>query len=373
MGSAQDPPHQEGLAAMVCEMMLRGAGKRKNRNFLEAMDALGIRRSEVVYPFGMEFQGSLLAENWEGAVHLYADLIREPRFPQEEWEAALQTQLQEVIDEDPAEYLIKSLRERFYGTVWGHDADGKREDLLSLAWEDVVAHYRKWFRPNGMILAVSGNVEWERLQMVVEERYGDWKPLDVPPTEPPRLGWKPFHQRWDSEQTHLGLAWETLPFSHPDRWTAWAGFSVLGDGMGGRFYNEIREKRGLCYSVEVSCHSLKEKGGVFCLMATRPEMAARGLDLLLTEIEYLRHGITNDELMALKARSRSSLVRLQESSAGWCQRMTQDWYHLGRVRSPQEILQQVENLTLSGINDYLASHPVSSILLATCGPAPIPR
>ena len=372
-GSANDPPRKEGLTALVCEMMLRGAGPRGNRDFLEAMDALGIHRSEAVYPFGMEFQGSLLAENWEGAVHLYADMIRAPRFSPEEWEAARQTQLQEAVDEDPAEYLMKCLKEHFYGTVWGHDADGKREDLEKIRWEEVVSHYRKWIRPNGMVLAAAGNFEWEQLRRVVEERYGDWTPIDVPPLEAPQLHWEPFHKSWDSEQTHLGLAWETLPFAHPDRLTAWAGFSVLGDGMSGRFYNEIREKRGLCYSVEASCHSLKEKGGVFSLMATRPKKAAQALDLLLTEVARLGDGISCEELAALKARSQSSLVRLRESSSAWCQRMVQDWYYLERVRSPEEILRQVENLSLDSINDYLANHPVSPILIATCGSRAVSR
>lgn len=367
-GSANDPPKKAGLTALTCEMMLRGAGKRDNREFLEAMDQLGIRRCEAISPLGMEFQGTLLAENWEGAVHLYADLLRQPRLAREEMEAARMTQIQETLDEDPAEYLMKCLRERFYGFVWGHDSDGKKEDLQKIRWQEVVAHYRKGIRPNGMILAAVGNFEWDKLLQVVEQRYGDWEPADVPVPEPPQLSWEPFRKTWDSRQTHLGLAWETLPFAHPQRLTAWAGLSVLGDGMGGRFYNEIREKRGLCYSVEASCHSLKEKGGVFCLMATRPEMASQGLALLLAEVERLRDGISTEEWLALKARSKSSLVRLQESSLAWCQGMVYDWYHLGRVRSRSEILRQVETLSLDSINTYLASHPIFPILIGTVAP-----
>lgn len=369
-GSAYDPAARHGLSAFVCEMMLRGAGPWDNRELLERFDRIGIDRGESVTPNFMTFSGSMLAENLTAALELYAAVVRQPRLPAEMVEASRMVLLQEVLaaEDDPANLLMREMRQRFYGPVFGHDSDGTEDSLEAVTLKDVQSHYARHVRPNGAILAVAGRFDPESLVAKIESLFGDWPAVDVPVPEPgvrdPRGD---FHIDYDSQQTHLALAWETVPFAHPDRLRAWAGISVLSGGMSSRLFTEVREKRGLCYTVDASTHSLKDRACVLCYAATSACRADETLAVVRAEIEKLAAGVLPEELDSLKARYKSSLVMQQESCSAWCGGMAGDYYHLGRVRTKEEILRAVDDLTLDAMNEYLAAHPPTAFLRGRLG------
>lgn len=370
-GSACDPPERYGLSSFLCEMMLRGAGKLDNRAFLEKIDRIGIDRSESVSPNFLVFNGAALTENFADALRLYADVIRRPRLPKNMMEASRMVLFQEVLSakDDPSNQLMEKVKERFYGKTLGHDPDGDEESLVTITWRDVKGFYEKYVRPDGMILAVAGNFVWEKLVAETESLFGDWPAKNISPVEhaEPEPYEKYFHLDYDSQQTHISLVWETVPFSHPDRILAWAGISALSGGMSSRLFTEVREKRGLCYTVDASCHSMKDRAGVFCYAASGADTAQKTLDVMLAEIEKLRLGVYPEELAAMKARYKSSLVMQQESCGAWCGGMAGDFFHLGRVRTKEEIQQTVDELTLEAINAYLAEHPPAEIACGTLG------
>src|SRR5690606_22907630 len=105
------------------------------------------------------------------------------------------------------------------------------------------------FRPNDTILAVAGNVSVPQVKHLVEQLFGEWELKTAPEIKiTPRLS--PIdHLHHDSEQTQIGIAWESVPYRHADYYTAWAAVSILSGGMSSRLFTEVREKRGLCYSV----------------------------------------------------------------------------------------------------------------------------
>ena len=141
-GSAWDPVGKYGMAAFVCEMMLRGAGNRNTRQFLEDIDRIGIDRTESLTSSTMEFRGALLKENLNDALELYADLLQKPVMPEEELEAGRQVLLQEVLsmEDNPEGKLAQVLEEQFYGKAWGHDADigRQRYNILFIFPRDLV-------------------------------------------------------------------------------------------------------------------------------------------------------------------------------------------------------------------------------------------
>lgn len=369
-GSAYDPAARHGLSSLVCEMMLRGAGPWDNRELLERFDRIGIDRGESVTPSFLSFSGAMLAENLVPAMELYAAVVRQPHLPAEMLEASRMVLLQEVLaaEDDPSNQLMREMRERFYGPVFGHDPDGTEDSLEAMTLEDVRSHYARHVRPNGAILAVAGRFDPDALLADAERLFGDWPAVDVPlPGPSVRDPRGDFQIDYDSQQTHLALAWETVPFAHPDRLRAWAGISVLSGGMSSRLFTEVREKRGLCYTVDASCHTLKDRAGVFCYAATSASRADETLAVMLAEIEKLAAGVLPEELDSLKARYKSSLVMQQESCSAWCGGMAGDYYHLGRVRTKEEIQRAVDDLTLDAINEYLAAHPPAAFLCGKLG------
>lgn len=368
-GSVWDPVGKYGMAAFVCEMMLRGAGDRDTRRFLEEIDRIGIDRTESLTSATMEFRGALLKENLMEALELYADLLQKPVMPKDELEAGRQVLLQEVfsMEDNPEGKLALALEEQFYGKAWGHDSDGDREGIESIVWNEVYAQYERLVTPNCCVMAVAGNFDWDEIARKVEALFSDWEKKEIPAKPEFARERAPIHIELDSPQTQIGLVWETLPYLHPDQLKVRAAASALSGGMNSRLFNEVREKRGLCYDVDAYLQSQGNVAGIFCTASCRQENAQQTLDIILQEIRKLRQGITEEELQAFKARYRMMIQTSRESCQGWASELIGDWIHFGRIRSNEELLKRVEDLTVKEINAYLAEHPVEDILLCTLG------
>ena len=146
---------------------------------------------------------------------------------------------------------------------------------------------------------------------------------------------------------------------------------ILSDGMSSRLFDRVREKRGLCYTVTASCHSLKNGGGVFGYAGTTPERAQETLDVTLHEIESLLGDLESSELERWKVRIESGLIMEQESSASRASSMASDFYQLGRPMTTVELETLIESLTLDDIRDYWSANPPKDYRIVTLGPNPL--
>ncbi|MGA2058935.1 MAG: insulinase family protein, partial [Thermoguttaceae bacterium] len=164
-----------------------------------------------------------------------------------------------------------------------------------------------------------------------------------------------------------GIAYSSIPYRHPDYFQAWGAVGVLSGGMSARLFTEVRERRGLCYSVYATCHTLRHLGAVFCYAGTSADRAQETLNVTLGELVRLAEGIEDHELDRLKARIKSSLVMQQESSSARSSSVAFDWYHLGRARTLDEVEQLIDALSSRGINAYLKEHPPKDFTVVTLG------
>jgi predicted Zn-dependent peptidase len=146
---------------------------------------------------------------------------------------------------------------------------------------------------------------------------------------------------------------------------------VLSGGMSSRLFTEIREKRGLCYSVYATLNTLKDRGLVVCYAGTTAERAQETLDVLRAELARLGEGIGQDELDRCKARAKSSLIMAQESSGSRAASLARNWYHLGRVITLDEVRTHIEELTVARVLDYVHRHPARDMSILTIGPEPL--
>jgi predicted Zn-dependent peptidase len=369
-GAAYDPPDRGGLGTLVCEMSLRGAGSRDSRRFIEDLENLGVQRGESVSTMHTSFSGATLAKNLPAALTIYADLLRSAHLPADQLEAGRLVAIQELraIEDEPGHKVMLELRRRHYPDPLGKPSEGEMQSLEAISIEEIRRQYARLYRPNGVILGVAGRIDWKRLVDLIGGLLGDWEPLDRPEIEPGPLGARVDHVAHEGNQTHVGIAYDSVPYRHPDYFQASGAVGVLSGGMSSRLFTEVREKRGLCYTVYASYHTLRDRASVLCYAGTTAERAQETLDVTLGELKRLAAGIEPNELSRLKARVKSSLVMQQESSSSRSSSIARDWYHLGRVRTLDEIGQLVDALTCDSINAYLAAHPPSDFTIVTLGP-----
>ena len=372
-GCCYDPPERAGLAALTCEMMLRGAGTRDSRAWISELENLGVERGESVGVSQASFSGATLKDNLPAGLALFADLLRRPHLPAEQIDAGRSVCLQELrgIDDEPSQKLMIELRKRRYPDPWGRSSHGDEPALRAMTIDDVRAFYWRYYRPNGTILAVAGNFDWRRLKDHIEQLFGDWKPVAVP--EPNGASAPPTgnHIPFQSNQSHVGIAYPTIPYKHPDYFQAWAAVGVLSSGSSSRLFTEVRERRGLCYTVYASLHTQRDRASVLCYAGTTAERAQETLDVTVKELNKLGQGIEQSELDRLKARIKSSLIMQQESTTARSGSIARDWYHLGRARTLDEVGRLIDELSAESINGFLQKNPPHDLLIVTLGPEPL--
>ncbi len=368
-GYAWDSPDQLGLANLTCEMLQRGAGSRNSRQFVDDLERLGVDWSSSISHAHTNFGAAMLADNLETTLGFFADVVRRPHLPEEQFEDARQVCLQEVraVEDDLYTRVIQELRRRQYPDPYGRSRQGTRESLAAITLNDVQRFFTRQFQPEGAILSVAGKIDWTSLRRRVEELFGDWTP-HAPPAwveTPAERGQE--HLPHTSAQTHIGIAYDSVPYSHPDYFRARAAVGALSDGMSSRFFTEVRENRGLSYAVWATNTSTQKYGAVLCYAGTGADRAQQTLDVMLGELVRLREGIYADELQRIQIRIKSGLVMQQESSPARAASNAGDWYYLGRVQTLDEVEQIIDALTVEDVNNYLTANPPRNFTVVTLG------
>jgi predicted Zn-dependent peptidase len=374
-GCVYDPPDQLGIAAVLADLITRGAGSRNSRELTLALDNLGLDHREHVGSLHTRFWGATVARNLPAALELYADILLRPHLPEEEVEAVLALAAQDLrsLEDEPSSKVMVELRRHHFPRPLSNDHRGTEEGLAALNSEVIRRHYRRFFTPRGTILSVAGNFAWEPLRDLVGRLFDSWQGEAAP-----ALAYGPPPSRRSHvlkeqvEQTQIGLAYPTVPIGHPDYYAALGAVHVLSaSGMSSRLFTEIREKRGLCYSVGASYSSFKDRGTVFGYAGTTNDRAQETLDLMLHEIRRLADGIDAEEVQRMQVGLKTALIMQQESTSARAASLASDWYYLGRVRSFDEIQGAVEALTPETILAHLHRYPPHDFAVVTLGPRPL--
>jgi predicted Zn-dependent peptidase len=372
-GCAHDPPRRLGLASVLSDLIVRGAGPRDSRELTLALDNLGLDRSESVGALHMGFWAATLARNLPIALELYADILRRPRLPAQEMEAVKALALQDLqgLEDEPRHKVFVELRRRHFPPPLGRDRHGTPEGISSLTAELLRAHHRRYFQPRGAILSIAGDIKWEPLRAQVERLFGDWEPGPEPAVKAgkPQGGRK--HLSKETEQTQIAVAYPSVPFGHKEYYAAQGAVHVLSGGMSSRLFTEVREKRGLSYAVSASYQTFKERAAVLCYAGTLNEQAPETLAVLLGELTRLRKGVSEEEVERVRAGLKSSLIMQQESTSARARALASDWYYLGRVRSLDEIQDAIIALSPESIVSHVRRYPPRDFTIVTVGPRPI--
>ena len=372
-GTAYEPADLAGLSTMTCELALRGAGPRDSRQFVTDLDNLGVERDANVSDAHTSFSGATLARNLFPALAIYADVLRRPRLPEDQIAPSRAVVLHELssIDDDPAQKVMLELRRRHFPDPWGRPSQGSEETVKAITLDQIRAYTAHNYRPNGTVIGVAGRFDWSAIVDHIARLCGDWKSVAAAEVATGHAGRQHEHLFQESNQTQIGIAYASIPYRDPNYFQAWGSVGVLSGGMSSRLFTEVREKRGLCYSVYATHQSLRDQAGVLCYAGTSSERAQETLDVTLGELVRLSAGVQADELGRLKARIKSGLVMQQESSSARSAAIARDWYYLGRVRTLEEIAAHVDALSRESINAYLTENPPKNFTIVTLGPKPL--
>jgi predicted Zn-dependent peptidase len=374
-GGTRDAAGRCGTAAILSEMFPRGADGLSSRSLCAALDNLGLQRNFQTGSAHITFSAATTADRLTDALPLIARMVLQPHLHDEDFDPARDLVAQSLLalEDEPRQQLGRLLRQYSYPAPWGNPSEGELADLEHITPDDIRQHHQQFVVPESAILGIAGNLDPRQLQQTLESVFGGWRGTAPPAVTTGTRPAAPFHQHHESAQTHLGLAWDTVKYSDPRYYEAWAAVSLLSGGMSSRLFTEVREKRGLCYAISASLSTLQDDARVMVYAGTTTERAQETLDVTVQEILRLSEGITEDELQRCRARAKSSLIMQQESTSSRAGSLARDMYLLRRFVSLEEIHDRIDALTVDGVRQFVIDHAPKSMVLVSIGPqAPDP-
>jgi predicted Zn-dependent peptidase len=372
-GSAYDPAPREGLSTLWSELLLRGAGSRSSREHADAADRLGAGRGTELGSYTMRLSSTMLGERFLDALPLFVDMVLRPRMEQDAVEPCRDLALQALasVKDDPQERAMLLARARHQPPPLNRSGLGTEEGLKAITHADLVGGWPTLARPQQSIFAAAGAIDAAAIERALNDLLDQWQGATPEPAIAPAPPRGYAHETDPSNQVQIILAHDAPREADEDATLERLAMSVMSGGMAGRLFTEVREKRGLCYSVSASYRADRDYGTVSAYVGTTPDKAQESIDVLVGELQRLtthEGRVTPEEFQRAKVGMKSGLIFSGESTSSRAASLAADQRKLGRPRSLDELAAKFDAATLDQLNDYLARRKMGKVTVQTLGP-----
>jgi predicted Zn-dependent peptidase len=362
-----------GESPMWSELILRGGGTLNSRAQADAFDKLGVSRSTDLGTFTLRIAATLLGSNVLASLPLLADMVLRPRMDEDAIEPCRDLCLQAIasLKDDPQERAAYLARERHLPPPLNRTDMGTEDGLRALSRDRLITAYHERVRPVGSLITVAGAVDADPIEELLNVLLEGWNGSTQEPrptAEAPR-GY--YHEQEETNQVQIVLMHDAPAEPHQDSILEKVVLNVLSGGMAGRLFSEVREKRGLCYSVNAGYRGDRDYGYVSAYVGTTPDKAQEAVTVLLGELRRIttpEGRVTPEEFHRALVGMKSGVVFSGESSGARAVSLASDQRTLGRPRTLEEITQKLEGVTLDQVNSYLATRRLGKMTVQTLGP-----
>ncbi|HXZ25095.1 MAG TPA: pitrilysin family protein [Nitrospiria bacterium] len=376
VGSRHEQAEEAGLAHFLEHLCFKGTTRRSARDISEEIDRLGGELNAFTTREQTAFYTTVLGDHLPHAVDLLGDLMLHPGLTARDVDRERQVVIEEIrmVDDNPEEMVHDLHARQLWGRhPLGRPVQGTALSVGRLSRRQVVRFWREHYRPSNMIIAAAGRLQWRPLLRQLDRTFGRWRsqlasgrPAEAPPA---RHGVR-FIKR-SLAQLHCCLSAPGLPQHHPDRYAGYLLNTILGGSVSSRLFQEVRERRGLAYTVYSSQHSFADTGTTSIYAACQPSAGARVVKLIERELRALaRAGVGRRELHQAKEQVRGTVLLGLEHPHARMSRLARELFYLGRVTTIEEGLRAMEAVTPSQLRRLAAALFVpSTYSLTLLGPS----
>jgi len=375
VGSAVEARERRGISHLVEHMLFKGTRRRSARQIAETMDAVGGNLNAFTDKETTCYYAKVIDRHVPLALDVLADMFLHSLFDAAELAKEQKVILEEIkMYDDSPDDLIHDV---FLQTMWrgsnlGEPTIGFSDTVIRLTADDLREHMRAHYSPNCVVVAAAGNVEHERFVELVSEQFAGFEgDCALPQPESPIVTPATHVRRKDSEQAYIVVGTRGVDVRDERRYAASLLDTVLGGGMSSRLFQEIREQRGLVYSV-YSFQAAYRAAGLFGVYAgTSPENVQSCIDVIVEQFERARREVIGpDELNLAKEHVKGSLTLSLESTSSRMIRLGRNEFALGRNVTPEEIETRIDGVTAEQLRQ-LAQELLAESNLGLCIIGPV--
>ena len=356
-GSAYETATEGGLSHVVEHMLFKGTGKRDYRLIAQLLEDVGGQMNAFTSREYTCYYTRTLAEHFELSLDVLADMYLDSRFPAAEWDKERGVILEEInMYEDTPDDLVGEMFNRTLlpNHPYGRPVIGTAESVSSFTRDDIDAYCRRHYSPEQTVLVVAGNIPREQVLQLAEQylvkeglQARSW---DKPRLEAPVYGTGVVFTHKDIEQVHIMLGVPGVPGDSDDIYTLNLLNNILGGGVTSRLFQEVREQRGLTYSVYSSVSSMAVGGSFSAYASTGPKRVDELISVLGCEMAKIASGgVTEQELARAQAQFKAGLLIGLENSANVMARLGRAETVYGRVETVEEQVEAIMRVTADDV------------------------
>ena len=369
-GSAKEELNECGIAHMLEHMAFKGTTNRNAEEIAREIEDVGGDINAYTSKEVTAYYLKVLHENSDLGIDILSDIIKNSTLPEDEIERERGVIISEIGQsfDSPDDRVFENFTETvFQNQSLGRPILGTKETVNNFQRSDLESFFSSHYGLKNMVVVASGNIEPDWFMDVVEDKFSDIK--HKVKSGNVEAKWKAgfIGEDRDLEQTQLVFGIEGLNNIDLDRYSLRALAIILGGGMSSRLFQELREKRGLCYSI-FSFTQMQSSSGVFGFYAgTAPKDGNQLLEASLSEWNKLKGSITKEEVSRAKAQMRSGFIMGQESTGSRAEYLAKTMLNFRKLVSTDQVLKEIENISINSIEAvieriFLSTQPVLSII-----------
>ncbi|RJR18295.1 MAG: insulinase family protein [Nitrospiraceae bacterium] len=354
-GSRYESPDKNGISHFLEHMFFKGTEGRTAKDIAVEIDSLGGEINAYTSTEYTVFYVKVLTEYMRPALDLLSDIFLKSTFPEADIEKEKNIVFEEIkmVEDNPSDYV----HELFSRHIWGDKGLGQTvlggmETISSFTRNDLIDYINKYYGTENIIVSCSGNFIEEQLVEGLNRTIGSLqrqgeKKIELVPSFANQIN----IVTKDLSEAHICLGLKGLPYSSQDRYSMHLLNTVLGSGISSRLFQNVREQRGLVYSI-YSYHVAYFDTGLWAVYAgTDKKHVDEVINISADEIRNLPRSLTADELIRAKAQLKGNLLLALESTSNKMTNIAKQEIYYGRYYSPEEIIRMVESVTIDNVKD----------------------
>jgi predicted Zn-dependent peptidase len=380
VGSRDETPAVAGASHFLEHLLFKGTTRRNALEISATIEAVGGEMNAFTSKEYTCFYARVIDTDLPMAIDVVSDLITSSIVSALDVDAERKVVLEEIAmrDDDPSDLVHDLYAETYYGdTQLGRPILGTIKSIKDMTRSSVFNYYKKKYLPQDLVVAVAGNIKHKRVVAMVEEALSRDNFLNVKgapqirPNTPVKT--KPMQSvgllTRKTEQAHMFYGMEGVARSDERRFTMGVLASALGGGMSSRLFQEIREKRGLAYSVYAYAQQFAGSGQIGFYAGCNPTKAIEVVEIIREVLaDVADNGMSHEEIERAKGAVRGSLVLSQEDSASRMSRIGKNEIVYGQVMGFDDILKAISRVNSTDVREIASEYLTKSPTLALVGP-----
>jgi predicted Zn-dependent peptidase len=351
-GSRYEPAPLNGIAHLFEHMVFKGAGGRSAREISEAIEDVGGDLNAATDRDSTSFMASVMAEHIPLGLELIADMILRPHFSFAELEREKDVVVQELGEarDTPNDIIFDDLQSAaFADQPLGRSILGEETSIEAITVEDLHRWRQEQYRAGSLALVAAGKVDHDRLVELADRLFAELPPGTIDPPRPAHFTGGNRVGRTACDQAHLALGFEGPAQLRPDYYAARLFADAVGGGMSSRLFQQLREDRGLAYTVYASLYPYRDIGLFSIYAATARRQSAASAQLIEEIVADAAGTIGQREVDRVRTQARAGLLMSMESSWGQAHYVARQLSLHGRLVEPREVIAELDSVTVDHV------------------------